>query len=71
MEAASLAKKALIKLLIDLNMPSGLVDLGIKEEDIPDLAKDGLKNQRLIVGCSRPVKEEDLINILKNSLHNW
>jgi len=71
MEAASMAKEALVKFLKDLNMPSGLVDVGFDEKDIPELAKSALENQRLLIGSVRPVKEDDLIYIYKKSLHNW
>lgn len=70
-EAALVAKEAIIKLFKDLNMPSGLAEVGFDEKDIDELAEAGMKVQRLLALSPIPVKLEHLKKILKESLYNW
>ncbi len=70
-EAALVVKDAIIKLFKDLNMPSGLAEVGFSEKDIDELAEGGMKIQRLLALSPIPVKIEHLKMILKESLYNW
>jgi hydroxyacid-oxoacid transhydrogenase len=46
-------------------------ELGYSEDDIGDLVEGAMKQQRLLVGTPREVGEEDLANILRESMENW
>jgi alcohol dehydrogenase class IV len=69
-EGAHLALDALRTLMRDIGMPFGLSDLGAKEQDVPELAKDAMKVQRLLAGNPRPVTERDMQSILTDALKN-
>jgi hypothetical protein len=49
----------------------GVRELGYGEDDIDDLVDGAMKQQRLLVGAPREVTEEDLANILRESMENW
>ena len=68
---ATTAKEAVIKLLKDLNMPSGLAEIGFDEGNIDELAEAGMKIQRLQTMSPVPVTLDDLKEILRQSLRNW
>jgi alcohol dehydrogenase class IV len=61
----------LIQLMKDVGAPRGVRELGYDEGDIDDLVDGAMKQQRLLVGTPREVKEEDLANILRESMENW
>ncbi|TCS97017.1 iron-containing alcohol dehydrogenase [Hazenella coriacea] len=63
-EAADKAIAAIRKLSEDVNIPSSLRDLGVKEEDFEKMAKLSLEDGNAI---SNPIqgKEQDIINIFK------
>jgi alcohol dehydrogenase class IV len=46
-------------------------ELGYGEDDIGDLVDGAMKQQRLLVGAPRDVNEEDLANIIRESMENW
>lgn len=70
-DAALQLKEALIKLFRDLNMPSGLAEVGFDEKDIDELAEGAMKIQRLLSCSPRPVTIEDVKWIFKESMYNW
>mgnify|MGYP000008673836 FL=1 len=70
-EAAYKSINAVKRLEKDIGIPNGLEALGVKEEDIPRLAKDTLKIQRLLATSPRPVTEEDLVKIFKAAMKNY
>jgi alcohol dehydrogenase class IV len=61
----------LIELMKDVGAPSGVRELGYDEDDIDDLVDGAMKQQRLLVGSPKEVTEEDLANILRESMENW
>jgi hydroxyacid-oxoacid transhydrogenase len=61
----------LIQLMKDVGAPRGVRELGYDERDIDDLVDGAMKQQRLLVGTPREVTEEDLANILRESMENW
>ncbi|WP_207890283.1 hydroxyacid-oxoacid transhydrogenase [Rubrobacter taiwanensis] len=61
----------IIRLMQDVGAPRGIRELGYGEEDIPDLVAGAMKQQRLLVGSPKKVTEEDLANILRESMQNW
>jgi hydroxyacid-oxoacid transhydrogenase len=46
-------------------------ELGYDEDDIEQLVDGAMKQQRLLVGAPRDVTEEDLANIIRESMENW
>jgi hydroxyacid-oxoacid transhydrogenase len=71
MEAAMKLPDAIIALMKDVGCPNGLKALGYTEADIPGLVEGGWKQQRLLVGCPRPVTEEDLTRFFEESMELW
>jgi hydroxyacid-oxoacid transhydrogenase len=61
----------LIRLMRDVGAPKGVRKLGYGEDDIGDLVDGAMKQQRLLVGAPREVNEEDLANIIRESMENW
>jgi alcohol dehydrogenase class IV len=59
------------QLMKDVGAPKGVRELGYSEDDIPDLVDGAMKQQRLLVGAPKEVTEEDLANILRESMENW
>jgi hydroxyacid-oxoacid transhydrogenase len=61
----------LIQLMKDVGAPRGVRELGYSEDDIDQLVEGAMKQQRLLVGTPKEVTEEDLANILRESMDNW
>jgi alcohol dehydrogenase class IV len=55
----------------DVGAPRGVRELGYGEDDIEDLVEGAMKQQRLLVGAPREVNEDDLANIIRESMGNW
>ena len=55
-------------LITDLKIPKYLKDVGISESDVPKLAEDAMKQQRLLVNNPREVNLEDAVSIYKAAL---
>ena len=55
------------QLIIDLNIPRKLKDVGINQKDIQMLANDALKQQRLLINNPREVNLKDVISIYEAS----
>jgi hydroxyacid-oxoacid transhydrogenase len=55
----------------DVGTPSGVRELGYDEGEIDQLVDGAMKQQRLLVGAPKEVTEEDLANILRESMENW
>jgi hydroxyacid-oxoacid transhydrogenase len=63
--------EVLISLMQDVGAPRGVRELGYDEDDIDELVEGAMKQQRLLVGAPKEVTEEDLANILRESMENW
>ena len=61
----------IIQLMKDVGAPKGVRELGYDEGDIDDLVDGAMKQERLLVGAPKEVSEEDLANILRESMENW
>ena len=61
----------IIQLMKDVGAPRGVRELGYSEDDIDQLIDGAMKQQRLLVGAPREVTEEDLANIIRESMENW
>jgi len=66
-EGADLAMESIKRLSFDVGIPSGLKELGVKEEDLPILADNALKDA---CGITNPRKasKNDIIQIYKNAM---
>ncbi|OZI13374.1 L-threonine dehydrogenase [Bacillaceae bacterium SAS-127] len=66
-EAAKKGIKAIERLARDLNIPKGFEELGAKEEDIPTLAENAMKDACALTNPRKP-KLEEVIQIIKNAM---
>ena len=62
---------ALIALMRDVGIPSGVAAVGYTKDDVDALVEGALKQQRLLTVAPRPVAAEDLATIFEESLENW
>lgn len=62
---------AVIALMQDINVPSGIGAVGYDKADIPDLVEGSMKQQRLLSTCCREVHDQDLAEIFADSIENW
>ena len=63
--------RAIVSLMRDIGMPSGIGAVGFAEDDIPDLVEGTLKQQRILAMAPRDVMPEDLAAIFRSSIDNW
>jgi len=61
----------LIKIMKEVGIPSGIKELGYTKEDIPEIITRAMKQQRLLSIAPKNVNENDLHNILTQSMENW
>ena len=61
----------LIKLMKKVGAPSGIKELGYTKNDISEIIKGALKQQRLLSISPKKVSEKDLNQLLIQSLENW
>jgi len=69
--AAQAISDAFISFMQSIGLPNGLRAVGYDTPDLPALADGTLKQKRLIGLSPRPVGQEDLIQILEESLVIW
>ncbi len=62
---------ALIALMRDIDVPSGVAAFGYGEEDVDALVEGAMKQQRLLVLAPVEVGPRDLAAILRESMANW
>ena len=63
--------RALVSLMRDIGIPSGVAAVGYSEADVPDLVEGALKQQRLLSMAPRDVLASDLETVFRNSMANW
>ncbi len=63
--------RAIMSLMRDIGIPSGITAVGFTHADIPDLVDGALKQQRILSMAPRDVMAEDLEIIFRNSMSNW
>lgn len=61
----------LIRLMRDIGIPNGIGGVGYTEDDVPDLVKGTMQQQRLLATAPRPVDEDTAAGILTRSVQNW
>jgi hydroxyacid-oxoacid transhydrogenase len=73
MDAAQKCVKAVTQLSKDIGIPYGLEapPFKVKEADIPRLAADTFKIQRLLVANPVPITEDDLKRLFRRAMKNW
>ena len=52
-------------------VPTGIKELGYTEQDIPEIIKGAMKQERLLSIAPKNVSENDLNQILIQSMENW
>ena len=60
-----------MKLMKQVGAPSGIKELGYGKQDIPEIIKGANKQQRLLSIAPKKVSENDLKQILIQSMKNW
>ena len=70
-EPAQQLPSALSRLMRDIGTPNGIGGVGFDETDIPVLVEGTMKQQRLLAIAPRPVDEDTLGSIFRESLQNW
>jgi hydroxyacid-oxoacid transhydrogenase len=70
-DAREQLSRALVSLMRDIGIPSGIGAVGFTHADIPDLVEGTLKQQRILSMAPRDVMAEDLEIIFRNSMSNW
>ena len=63
--------RAIVSLMRDIGIPSGVGAVGYTEADVPDLVEGTLKQQRILSMAPRDIMPEDLEIIFRNSMSNW
>ncbi|HEV7625938.1 MAG TPA: hydroxyacid-oxoacid transhydrogenase [Streptomyces sp.] len=63
--------QVLIDLMREIGIPNGIGGVGYDESDVPALVPGTMKQQRLLSTCPRPVGEDEIAQILHNSIENW
>ncbi|HEY8455542.1 MAG TPA: hydroxyacid-oxoacid transhydrogenase [Actinopolymorphaceae bacterium] len=62
---------ALVRLMRDIRVPSGLAEVGYGENDLDTLVAGTLQQERILALAPLPPTSEDLHQIMASSLHNW
>jgi hydroxyacid-oxoacid transhydrogenase len=62
---------AIVQLMQDIDIPSGVAAFGYGEEDVDALVEGAMKQQRLLVLAPVEVGPNDLARILRESMANW
>jgi hydroxyacid-oxoacid transhydrogenase len=70
-DLAELLPQVLAGIMRDVDIPSGLAEVGFGEGDIGDLVDGTMKQQRLLATAPRDVTEDDVATILVESLELW
>jgi alcohol dehydrogenase class IV len=63
--------RALIALMRDVGMPSGLAAIGYGDHDVRTLVEGTLRQPRLLVGAPRAVGPAELDWILRDAMQYW
>jgi len=66
-EAAGRSVEAVKKLAKDVGLPAGLGEVGVKEESLPEVCAEAMKNVNIPINPRRPTVE-DLITICKKAM---
>ena len=70
-DASEQLPSALIDLMRDIGIPSGIGAVGYTESDVPALVPGTMKQQRLLATCPKTPTEDDIADILTKSVENW
>ena len=70
-DGGNLLADRIIAMMKETGIPNGIGDVGFSEEDIPNLVKGTLPQQRLLVMSPKSVAEPELIHLFKNALRYW
>lgn len=62
---------ALVELMRDIGMPSGIGACGFDESHVDDLVEGTMKQQRLLMTCPKDVTPEVVAAIFRESVENW
>ena len=69
--AGDLLSDRIIAMMKETGLPNGIGGVGYGEEDIPNLVKGTLPQQRLLVMSPKSVGEAELTQLFKDALRYW
>ena len=70
-DGGDLLADRIIAMMKETGLPNGIGGVGYDEEDIPNLVKGTLPQQRLLVMSPKPVDEAELTKLFKDALRYW
>ena len=70
-DAGDLLSDRIIAMMKETGLPNGIGGVGYGEEDIPNLVKGTLPQQRLLVMSPKIVGEAELTQLFKDALRYW
>ena len=70
-DGGEILARALIALMRETGLPSGIAELGYTEADVPALAEGAFAQQRPLVMAPRSVSRQDLESIYRDALRYW
>jgi hydroxyacid-oxoacid transhydrogenase len=70
-EGGDLLADRIIEMMKETGLPNGIAGVGYGEEDIPNLVKGTLPQQRLLVMSPAPVGEAELTQLFKDAMRYW
>jgi alcohol dehydrogenase class IV len=66
-DAAFSSARAFKKLLVDLNFPTSIKDIGVTKDMIPDIAKNVFKSTAHVPRNPRKITEEDMVSLFEKA----
>lgn len=70
-DPAEFLPQVLAAIMRDVDIPSGIAEIGFGAGDVGSLVEGTMKQQRLLATAPRVVTEDDVATILTASLENW
>ena len=65
------AREAVVSLMMDVDFPSGLEEVGFSMDQVDELSQAAMKVERLLSCSPRRVTLEDVKKIYSQSMRNW
>ena len=70
-DAGTILADRIIEFMRDLDIPNGLAAVGFTSDDIPELVKGAVPQQRLTKLAPRPNDEKDLAHLFEDAMTYW
>ena len=70
-DGGNLLADRIVDMMRETDLPNGISGVGYSEEDIPNLVKGTLPQQRLLVMSPAQVGEAELTQLFKDAMRYW